>query len=99
MHQTTHLFTGWREPFAGAGAYDYVKCLGCCQVMAYRANTAKPLYQDRGFPIGPSLHETFESAEFDYMQTGLGDIILIVKVYGDFSVPFHAGYGFYSYFL
>jgi hypothetical protein len=63
--------------------------------MAYRADTAKPLYKYGGFPVRPSLDKSLKPAKFNDVKTGLRDIILIIQMDCDLTVAFHPGYGFY----
>ena len=61
--------------------------------------TAKALYEHGCFPVWTTLYKALEAPEFYDMQPGLRNIVLIIQVYGNLSVSFHAGYRFDSYFL
>jgi hypothetical protein len=68
-------------------------------MVTYRADPAKTLDQNRGFPIRTALDEPLKSAEFDNMEPGSGNIIMIIQVNGHFSMSFNPGYWFYRDFL
>jgi hypothetical protein len=70
-----------------------VHSFGRGQVMAHWTDTAEALDQNRQFPVWPTLNESFESAKFDNVQTGLLDVIFVVEQQSDFAMTFHSGYG------
>jgi hypothetical protein len=94
MHKPAHFFGCWSKAVTCSGAYDHIKRFGCRKMMRYRAYPAKPLHQNGHFPVGSSLDESFKSPEFDNMQSGLGNITVIIQVNCHFSVAFNPGYGF-----
>jgi len=93
MHQSTHFFSGWGKILP---PYDSVHGLGGSQMMADRADSTKPLYRYRGFPIGPTLDKTFESAKFDNMEAGLLDLVFLIKQDSNLPMAFHPGDRFYN---
>jgi hypothetical protein len=68
-------------------------------VVANGANTAEALNQYRSFPIGSSLNKALKTSEFYNVKPGLGNVILIIQVYGNLSVSFDSGYRFNGYLL
>jgi hypothetical protein len=98
MHQTPHLFCSRCEAFL-TEAYNGISSLGCSEVMAYRTNSTQPLDKYRGFPVGPSLYEPLKAPEFNNMKAALGDLPIVVNMYGYFPVAFNPRYGIYSDFL
>ena len=85
MHEPPDLLCSGCE-FCGAD--DHIGCLGCSQMMAYRADTAQPLHQYRQLPVGPALDEFFEAAKFDNMQSCLLDVQVFILKQRDLAMPF-----------
>jgi hypothetical protein len=48
------------------------------------------LHQDDDFPEWPPLDESFEAAEFDDVQAGLDDLVVVVHADGHLPVAFDA---------
>ena len=69
-------------------AHQLVDSLGRRQMMADRANPAKPLYQHRQFPIGPPLDKAFETAKLDDVQPRLPNMVILVQQQCDLAVAF-----------
>ena len=84
VHQPANLLRSRRKLL---DAHQRIRGLGGSQVMAHRANAAKALHQHRHFPVGPSLDEFLEAAEFDNMQACLLDVVVIIQQQGDLAVP------------
>ena len=75
MQQPAHFFGGGRELLH---ADQLVHRLCRRELMADRADAAQPLHEEWHFPIGTSLNEFLETAEFDDVETRLVDVILRV---------------------
>ena len=61
--------------------------------MTDRADAAQALHHHRQFPVGPALDELLEAAEFDDVQAGLLDAVMVVLQQGDLAVPLDPGQG------
>jgi len=72
---------------------DLVHGLGGGQVVGYRADAAQALHHHRDLPIGPALDELLEAPEFDDVQTGLLDAVILVQQQGDLAMALHPGEG------
>ena len=89
MHQPPHLL-GRRRQHIDAG--DLVHRLGARQVMAYRADAAQALDDDRHLPVQPPVDETLEAAELDDVQPRLVHLVVAVEVNCHLAVSFDAGH-------
>jgi hypothetical protein len=63
--------------------------------MAYRADAAQALYQDRYLLVVPSLDETFEAPELNDMHSDFLDIVVIICKQGYLAVTFNPRDGLY----
>lgn len=63
------------------------------QVVAHRTDPAQSLHQYRNFPIGTTLDEALESAEFHDMKTGFLHPPVLIQMDGHPAMAFHPGHG------
>ena len=62
-------------------------------MVAHRADAAEPLHHHRHFPVGASLDEFLEAAEFHDVQPDLVHALLVVEQQRHLAVTFDARYG------
>jgi hypothetical protein len=74
-------------------ADDHVHRLGGGEVVADRADAAKPLHDHRNFPQEPPADEPFEAAKLDDMQPRLVDRAVGIEVDRDLAMAFDPGDG------
>ncbi len=90
MHQPAHLFRRRRQ-LIDTG--DHVHGFCCGQMVADRADAAKPLHDHRHFPHQPAADEPLEAAEFDNVQPGFIHLVFRIQMDRHLAVAFHAGDG------
>jgi hypothetical protein len=74
-------------------AHDQIHGLGGSQMMADRTDAAESLNQDRDFPVGAALDESFEPTEFDNMKAGLLNHVVLIQKERYLAVAFDASHG------
>ena len=83
MQQTAQLGCCRRELLH---ADQLVHRFGRRELVADRADAAQPLHEERHFPIGASLDEFLEAAEFDDVETRFVNMILSIEHQRDLAV-------------
>ena len=95
VHQLTEQAGGPRRGLAG----ERVRCLGCRQVMADRADPADARGDLRHLEIQAAFAEFFEAAEFIDMHVRTANTAILQHVDGHLGVAFDTGNGLNCNFL
>src|ERR1700677_605582 len=90
VHQPSDFFS-CRRQFVHAS--DNIHGLGSAEMMADWADAAKPLNDDRHFPVHPSLNEPFKSPELHDMKSRLFDLAGLVEPDRNLAMAFYTGDG------
>ena len=98
VQQSTNGIGSGRQIFR-LHSHQLVDGFGGSEVMAHGTDTTETLHECRRFPIGMSLNEALEAAEFNDVKEGIFHLAVIIEMQGNPAMSFHARNRIDNYFF